>query len=136
MDSAELVDTYLRALETGDVGLAVGLFAPDNVVQSPLYGPLPAELFYPRLFADTGSAVLTLRSVMRGADRNGAAVVSFWFHFDWRLPDGTPAPFEVVDVAELDEDGRIVRLSLIYDTVDVRPAFEKATGRRSWRAHD
>jgi hypothetical protein len=38
-----------------------------------------------------------------------------------------------VDVAELDDDGLIRRIRIIYDTVDVRPAFEADTGKRSQR---
>ena len=70
---------------------------------------------------------------MRGEDVNGAPTVSFWFHFDWRLPSGAAAPFDVVDVATLAPDGKIQELHIIYDTVDVRPAFEADVGRTSWR---
>jgi hypothetical protein len=70
-------------------------------------------------------------------DTNGQTTVSFWFHFDWRLPSGAAAPFDVVDVATLGAHGLIRSLHIIYDTVDVRPAFEAAVGRPSWRmAHD
>ncbi len=96
---------------------------------------MPATQFYPTLFADTGEARLTLRSVMRGSDRAGTPTVSFWFRFDWRLPSGVTAPFDVVDVARLDGAGRTLELAIVYDTVDVRPAFEAATGH-SWRAAD
>jgi hypothetical protein len=129
----DLVATYFRALTTADAELAVSLFATDGRVHSPLYGPRPATEFYPALFADTSGANLTLKSVMRGKDVNGAPTVSFWFHFDWRLPSGVAAPFDVVDVATLDPDGKIQELHLIYDTVDVRPAFEADVGRTSWR---
>jgi len=103
-------------------------------VHSPLYGTLPAAEFYPALFADTGSATLTLLGTMRGTSAEGAALLSFLFHFDWVLPNGTAAPFDVVDVAELDDDGLITSLRIVYDTVDVRPAFEADTGRTSRRA--
>ena len=43
------------------------------------------------------------------------------------------APFDVVDVATLAPDGKIQELHIIYDTVDVRPAFEADVGRTSWR---
>lgn len=133
----DLVTTYLHAVTTADAGLAVSLFAADGVVHSPLYGPRPPGDFYPALFADTGQAHLTLKSVMSGTDTAGRATVSFWFHFDWRLPSGAAAPFDVVDVATLDADGLITDLHLVYDTVDVRPAFEAEVGHASWRApHD
>jgi hypothetical protein len=111
----------------------LGLFTPDAVVHSPLYGTLPAAEFYPKLFADTGSATLTLLGTMRGTSVDGQALLSFLFHFDWVLPNGTAAPFDVVDVAVVDDDGLISSIRIVYDTVDVRPAFEADTGRSSNR---
>ena len=129
----DLVETYLHALNTADAGLAVSLFRDDGEVHSPLYGPQPAKDFYPLLFADTSQANLTLKSVMTGENARGTTTVSFWFHFDWRLPSGVAAPFDVVDIATLDRHGRIQTLHIVYDTVDVRPAFEAEVGHPSWR---
>lgn len=129
----ELVAAYLRALSTADSGLAVSLLTDDGIVHSPLYGARPAREFYPARFADTSRVNLTLKSVMRGEDPAGQLTVSFWFHFDWRLPSGTAVPFDVVDVATLAPDGKIKELHIVYDTVDVRPAFEAEVGRASWR---
>jgi len=132
MNAAELVASYLAALEQADLDAVLKLFTPDAVVHSPLYGPLPAAQFYPALFADTGESHLTLKGTMEGRSEGNGRLLAFWFHFDWRLPSGRPAPFEVVDLAELDDDGRIGSLRIIYDTVEVRPAFEAETGT-SWR---
>ncbi|MBX3193531.1 MAG: nuclear transport factor 2 family protein [Schumannella sp.] len=129
-DPHPLVTAYLDALGRSDLDAMLALFADGAIVHSPLYGELPATEFYPGLFADTSAATLTLLGTMRGASVDGAELLSFWFHFDWRLPDGTAAPFEVIDLAELDRDGRIRSIRIVYDTVDVRPAFEDATGRR------
>lgn len=123
--SDDLVARYLAAVEAADVPGMLALFTPDAVVHSPLYGDVPAAEFYPQLFADTGAAELTLLGTMTGESVAGRPLVSFLFHFDWTLPTGTRAPFDVVDVAELADDGRIASLRIVYDTVDVRPAFEK-----------
>jgi hypothetical protein len=128
-----IVAAYLRAVEDGDVAGMLALFADGAIVHSPLYGTLPATEFYPALFADTGSASLTLLGTMRGTSIEGRALLSFLFHFDWVLPNGTRAPFDVVDVAELDDDGLISSIRIVYDTVDVRPAFEADTGTTSRR---
>ena len=135
MNSAteDLVKTYLDALHRADLDAILGLFAPGAVVHSPLYGPTPAPDFYRALFIDTSSAELTSKGVAEGRTSKGTPLVTFWFHFDWRLPSGVAAPFDVVDVAELDSDGRITTLSIVYDTVDVRPVFERETGS-SWRS--
>jgi hypothetical protein len=129
--SDDLVARYLAAVTASDLEGMLSLFADGAVVHSPLYGDLPATDFYPALFADTGAAHLTLLGTMHGASTAGRPLVSFLFHFDWTLADGTAAPFDVVDVAELDDAGRITSLRIVYDTVSVRPAFEKATGQTS-----
>jgi len=128
MTPTTLVERYLAALESADLPGVLALFAPGAVVHSPLYGVLSPREFYPVLFADTQSSRLTLRSVMRDVD--GGPVVSFWFRFDWVLADGAPAPFTVVDVAELAPDGRIEKLHIVYDTAAVREAFDAQAARR------
>ena len=122
----ELIDEYLAALEVGDAERVLALFASDGIVHSPLYGSVPARQFYPTLFADTAEAKLTLRRVFRD-DREA---VAFWFDFGWVLADGTPAPFTVVDIAELTEDGLIADLPIIYDTSPIRGDFQQATRNR------
>jgi hypothetical protein len=126
--ASELVSAYLAAVAAGDVDAVLDLFVPGAIVHSPLYGPTPAVDFYPRTVADTSSARLTPLGVLEGRNALGGRLVAFWFHFDWRLASGTAAPFTVVDIAELSEDGRISTLNIIYDTVDVRPTFEAETG--------
>lgn len=108
-----LVEKYLRALSHADAALAIRLFTPDGIVNSPLYGELPAREFYPMLFADTAESVLSLRKTLLSPD---GSTLAFWFDFGWVLANGTPAPFTVVDVAELDEQSLISRLHIVYDT--------------------
>lgn len=115
-----LVKTYLGALASADSELAVSLFTPGGIVDSPLYGRQPATEFYPALFADTSASVLTLKKTLLSAD---GRTIAFWFDFDWVLKNGTPAPFTVVDVAELDESGLITRLHIIYDTHPIRETW-------------
>lgn len=121
----KLVSDYLAALEHSDLNRVLSLFADDGVVNSPLYGRLSAAEFYPKLFADTEESRLHLRQVFT----SGESSVAFWFDFDWVLADGTPAPFSVVDVAELNESGLITALHIVYDTAPLRQAFNAA--RRS-----
>jgi hypothetical protein len=131
--SEELATSYLAALGSGDVETMLTLFAPGAMVYSPLYGPTPAETFYPRIFADTSSARLTLLGVTEGRTGLGTPLMMMWFHFDWQMATGAAAPFTVVDVVELTDDGRINALHIIYDTVNTRPTFESEIGS-SYRA--
>jgi SnoaL-like domain len=131
MTPGQLADAYLAALEAADEARVLTLFTGDAIVHSPLYGRVPAAEFYPALFRDTTRASLTLHGVTSGISPTGAPLVSLWFHFAWRLGDGRDAPFDVVDMLELSPDGQITSLHIIYDTVEVRPAFEASTGHRS-----
>jgi len=117
----ELIDEYLAALEVGDAKRVLALFAPDGIVHSPLYGAVPAQQFYPALFADSAEIRLGLRRVFRDRD-----AVAFWFDFTWVLAGGTSASSTIVDIAELTEDGLISSLHIIYDTAPVRGGFEQA----------
>jgi SnoaL-like domain len=129
----ELADAYLAALEAADEARVLALFTGDAIVHSPLYGPVRAAGFYPALFRDTSRASLRLHGVTSGTSPAGAPLVGLWFHFAWRLGDGRDAPFDVVDMLELSPDGQIASLHIIYDTVEVRPAFEASAGHPSWR---
>jgi steroid delta-isomerase len=127
LDSTALSRTYLAAVQDGGLEAVVALFAPTGQVHSPLYGQLPAREFYSRLFADTSRSQLTMRGVLEGSSAVGTPLVGLWFHFDWMLKSGEPAPFEVVDILELDASGRITNLHIIYDTAGLRAAFERST---------
>jgi hypothetical protein len=129
-----LAEAYLGALGRADLAAITGLFSEGGLVRSPLYGPMAAADFFAALFGDRAESRLTLRGVTHGTAADGTALVSIWFHFDWRLPSGRKAPFDVIDMLELTDDGRIASLHIVYDTVQVRPAFEQETGKRSWRA--
>jgi hypothetical protein len=131
MTPGQLADAYLAALQASDEAGVLALFAADAIVHSPLYGPVPAAEFYPALLRDTTRASLTLHGVTSGTSPAGAPLVGLWFHFDWRLGDGRDAPFDVVDMLELGPDGQIAALHIIYDTVEVRDAFEASTGHPS-----
>lgn len=120
-----LVDGYLEGLNAGDVELLLRLFTPDGTVDSPLYGVMPARDFYPALFEDTAQSVVSLRKKLVSED---FSTIAFWFDFDWTLADRSPAPFTVVDVAEL-RDGLISALHIVYDTYPLRDAW--ARQRRS-----
>jgi hypothetical protein len=133
MTPNQLAVLYMGALQMADLERILALFAPDGVVHSPLYGPTPAVDYYPELFRDTSRSDLTLRGVSSGVSVDGGGIVMIWFNYDWQFTSGQQVPFEVVDVLELNAEGRIAHLHIVYDTVDTRPAMEQETGRRSWR---
>jgi hypothetical protein len=77
------------------------------------------------MFAKSGNSKGTLLGVLgRGQTVGGRPLIAFWFRFDWILASGTHAPFDVVDLCELDDQGLIINLNIVYDTAVVRPLLE------------
>ena len=70
----------------------LALFADGAIVHSPLYGTLPATRVLPGAVRRHRLGELTLLGTMRGTSVEGRALLSFLFHFDWVLPNGTARP--------------------------------------------
>ena len=102
---------YLAALDAGSADDVLACFAPGGEVVSPLYGTLPAA---------------------RYVDPDDDREVALAFHYAWVLGDGTPAPFDVVDLVTLTDDReRIARLIICYDTAPLRSSWERAASDRA-----
>lgn len=115
--------SYFKGLEMGDANLILEGFASNAMIHSPLYGDMPAKEFYGKLFADTRQSDIALLNIFEGKDNNYTAAVHFKYH--WISKDGTPTHFECVDVFKFDEDGKIVDMTIIYDTSKLRSAFDQ-----------
>tara|TARA_Y100000310_G_C20589970_1_gene767473 strand:+ start:111 stop:491 length:381 start_codon:yes stop_codon:yes gene_type:complete len=122
MESANIIEQYLKALEIGSYEEMMKLFTPDAIVHSPLYGEIKASKFYKDLFADTSESKITLLNIFKGKDD---FIGAGHFRYDWKLADGTPVSFECVDVFKFSNDNLIKELTIIYDASATRPALEK-----------
>lgn len=128
MKDDEFVKAYLAALDAGDLKGMLALFAPGATAHSPLYGSVPIPEFFKEMFAKSGSSKgILLGTLGRGKTVSGRPLLAFWFRFDWILASGVHAPFDAVDLCELDDEGRVVNLNIVYDTATVRPLLEKET---------
>jgi len=114
MDANATVQAYMARLAAGDVAGVTALFVPGAMVHSPLYGDLPAAVFYPRLAEDTRESRLSFRQLFQAQDDPSSWALRFTYH--WFLADGSEKVFDCVDVLKLHEDGRIEDLTIIYDT--------------------
>lgn len=127
-ERADVADRYLVALDAGELDGMLDLFADGAVVRSPLRGEVPAGEFFADLFEETERSditpIQTFQSAGDGAEDefggDGDRFAAAFFRYDWTLKDGRSASFECVDVFELDAEGRIERLTLVYDAEDVR----------------
>ena len=121
MPAKEIAIKYLEYLEQGEVDKVIGLFRPDGIVESPLYGVKKAAEFYRELSKDTTTSKLELKGIF---EQSGSRDLVLYFTYIWTLKSGQVTTFDVVDIITLDVDHRIERLKIIYDTVITRKLIE------------
>jgi len=127
LNADQLCRQYLDALEESDLGAVTGLFTADGKVVSPLYGEQPADQFYAALFGDTSRSQTQLIRVLNRPAPDAA--IALHFAYRWTLANGETVDFEVVDMLEMVDDGRIAKLTILYDTAPLRAAHEKSRRR-------
>lgn len=124
MDQKQVINRYFQGLEKASYEEVMSIFEEDAIVVSPLYGKIEATKFYKELFAVTNSSKITLKNIFINPDNRKFAAAHFYY--DWTLKDGTPAPFECVDIFEFCSDSnQVAKLTIIYDTFHTRKAFEE-----------
>jgi len=114
------VDTYLKALERGDVAAICALFTPDARIFSPFLGWMQPTPFFEKVVSASGQSRITTIDICVSA--TGARRATGYFVYDWGLKDGSAVQFECVDVFEFDESGLVERMVIVYDTHPVREA--------------
>ena len=112
------VDTYLKALERGDVAAICALFTPDARIFSPFLGWMAPRPFFDKVASASGQSRITPIDIC--VSTTGARRATGYFVYDWGLKDGSAVRFECVDVFEFDESGLVERMVIVYDTHPVR----------------
>ena len=112
------IRTYLRELERGDVAAICALFAADAQIYSPFLGWMHPAPFFAEVNAASGESRITPIDIC--VSTSGARRATGYFVYDWGLKDGSTVKFDCVDVFEFDENGRIERMIIVYDTHPVR----------------
>ena len=114
----DIVRRYLRLLEAGDVDGMAALFAPDGQVYSPFLGWNPPRPFFAQVVAASGRSRIETLDILVSAQDAPRAIGYFIYH--WQLKDGTFVDFACCDVFDFDDQGRIARMTIVYDTHPVR----------------
>ena len=117
MTKKEIAIHYLELLEKGTIEQLLSLFNEDALVDSPIYGLMPANQFYHDLANDTSNSNLKLLGVFEENDSNQVAL---YFNYKWTLKNNEIVKFDVVDIIEFNAQNKISKLKIIYDTVVAR----------------
>ncbi|MEJ2171754.1 MAG: nuclear transport factor 2 family protein [Woeseiaceae bacterium] len=118
MSYEKTVSNYFEALDANDLDHMLRLFAADAVVHSPFLGELPASEFFPKVFGSSSATRITVFDILVSAQGQPRAVG--YFNYDWTMTDGTAIQFDAADVFDFASDGRIAKMTILYDTYPVR----------------
>jgi len=122
MNKTEIAKQYINHLENGNIEQIIALFNQHGMVDSPLYGIKNAEEFYRELDSDTSNSELRLKGIFEESDSNSLAL---YFSYKWTLKNNQIVEFDVVDIIEFDNQNKINKLKIIYDTVITRKLLEQ-----------
>lgn len=117
MNKKEIAKEYIKHLENGNIEEVLALFNQNGMVDSPLYGIKKADEFYLELNSDTTNSELSILSIFEESDSNNLAL---YFTYKWTLKNNQIVEFDVVDIIEFDNQNKISKLKIIYDTVIAR----------------
>jgi len=117
MSKKEIAKAYIRHLENGNMEQVTALFNQNGMVDSPLYGMKKAADFYRDLNNDTTNSELSLLGIFEEVGSNKLAL---YFTYNWTLKNDQTVEFDVVDIIEFDNQNKISKLKIIYDTVVAR----------------
>lgn len=120
---ADVFARYVACVTAGDVDGIVSLYAPDARIQIPAGGPVHRGIDAIRAYYRDNELAqkLEITGPVCVAGREGA--VPMRARID---RDGRPLELDVIDVAEIDDQGRFVRLRAFFDLASARPLEAEA----------
>lgn len=116
----EVIGRYMQALANCDLDGLCSLFSEDAQVYSPLLGWVDPRLFFEKMcrLSDLSASWQKAHNTLMSCEDKPVMVKHFTYH--WAVKDGRSTTFEVCDVFEFDENNRIVRETILYDTYQLR----------------
>ena len=114
MGREDVIRSYLQAMENGDMAATLACFALGATVKSPVYGSMPVEPFYEKLYGDTTSAKVDIINIYGSVASEDAWAAHF--DYNWTRKDGQSLASSLVDIFTFDRSsGKIEHLEIIFD---------------------
>ena len=115
---AEVFQRYAAFVSANDVDGIVSLYAPDAAIEIPVGGPVHRGIDAIRAFYRDNELAERLEIVGRPciAGREGAVPMTATIR-----RDGRRLEVDVIDVAAVDEQGRLTQLRAFFDLAGARP---------------
>lgn len=109
---------YLAHLERGDVDALSALFSANAQVFLPFLGWMSPHPFFTKVRDASGQSRIETLDILVSAQ--GAARAMGYFIYHWQLKDASMVHFGCADMFDFDPEGRIARMTIVYDTHPIR----------------
>lgn len=116
----EIIKKYMTALAKCDLDGLCALFTPDAKVYSPLLGWVDPRPFFEKMctLSDIKKSSQIPHNTLISTEGKPTMIKHFTYH--WVLKDGRETTFEVCDVFEFNEQNKITKETILYDTYQLR----------------
>lgn len=115
-----IINKYMTALAACDLDGLCSLFTADAKIYSPLLGWVEPRSFFEKMctLSDVDKSYQISHNTMLSADGKSTMIKHFTYH--WATKDGRETTFEVCDVFEFNDDNKIIKEIILYDTYQLR----------------
>lgn len=114
MGHVDIVKRYLEVMQAGDLAATFACFHADATVTSPVYGTMPFQPFYERLYGDTVSAQIDIRDIY-----SSVLNPDHWaahFGYQWTRRDGASLSSNLVDLFQFRHGTELIEhLDIVFD---------------------
>lgn len=124
MDVTKIVKDFYAKFEKMDLEGVLPLFAPNAMISSPTMGKKTPPVFYKELFSRTTRIRVVIKDILLSPENPNRAAA--WTNFGWELKQGDNMTFEGIVIFEINAQGKIESLIVIYDAQLAREALRKA----------
>lgn len=124
MDMRKTIRDFYHHFEEMDIDGILSLCAPHTMVESPTLGKKEVKPFYQELFSKTKRIKTVLKDIFVNPDKPQRAAA--FASFNWETKHGDNMNFESVVIFEMNQQGKIQMLHIIYDAQQARDALRKA----------
>jgi len=123
MDARKVIRDFYQQFEKMNLEALLPLFAPHAMVESPTLGKKEYQLFYRELFSKTKRIKVVIKDIFVNPDKPQRAAA--FVNFNWDTKHGDAMTFEGVVIFEMNPQGKIQLIHIIYDAQLARDALRK-----------
>ncbi|HEY2811224.1 MAG TPA: nuclear transport factor 2 family protein [Rhabdochlamydiaceae bacterium] len=125
MNVKKIIQDFYHHFEKKDLDGLIALFAPHARVESPTLGKMEAQPFYRELFSKTKHFKTTMKDIFINPDNPHRAAT--FLSASWETKNGDVLAFESVVIFEMNDQGKIQMIHIIYDAQRAREALRKVS---------